>query len=109
VNIDVGIEHSHCHHNHTHHNLHEHLNTPSVYSNAKSFFNNNSSPCTSCVRSNELHMTTNSSTEYDLKERAATDKSEQISITPKFYTSQLSNELDNIHPIVQKLKSKRSD
>ncbi len=45
-------------------------------------------------------------TEYDSKEKTTVDKSEQISITPKIYTSQFSNELDYIHPIVQKLKSR---
>lgn len=106
VNVDVDIEHSHLHHNHTHHNLHQHVNTPSVYSNAKSFFNNNNSaPCTPCVYSNELHVTTNPFGEYDGKERISADKSDQVSMTPKIYTSQFSNELDYIHPIIQKLKS----
>ena len=84
-----------------------------MYSNAKSFFNNNnnnnnnnnSSPCTPCVYSNEVHMTTNPFLECDSKERTPVDKSEQVSITPKIYTSQFSNELDDIHPIIQKLKS----
>jgi zinc transporter ZupT len=85
------------------------LNTPSIYSNAKSFFhnnNNNSSPCTPCVYSNELHVTNNPSGEYDSKEQTPpVDKSEQVSITPKIYFPQFSNEFDHINPIIQKLKS----
>lgn len=105
--MDVDIEHSHLHHNHTHHNLHQHLNTPSVYSNAKSFFNNNNSaPCTPCIYSNDTHVTTNPFSELDGKERVLADKIDPESMTPKIYTSQFSNELDYIHPIVQKLKSK---
>jgi len=78
-----------------------------MYSNAKSFCNNNnSSPCTPCVYSNELHVTNNPFIEYDSKEKSPTDKSEQVSIEPKMYSSQFSNESDNINPIVQKLKSR---
>lgn len=82
-----------------------------MYSNAKSFFNNNnntnnnSSPCTPCVYSSELHVANNPFGEYDPKDRTPADKSEQVSITPKIYMSQLSNELDYINPIVEKLKS----
>jgi hypothetical protein len=69
-------------------------------------FNNNSSPCTPCVYSNELYVTNNSFIEYDSKEKSSADKSEQVSIALKMYSSQFSNELDNINPIIQKLKSR---
>jgi len=45
-----------------------------MYFNAKCFFNNNSSPCTPCVYSNELHVTNNSFTESDSKEKGPADK-----------------------------------
>ncbi|CAF5158670.1 unnamed protein product, partial [Rotaria magnacalcarata] len=103
VDIDADIEHSHLHHNHTHHNLHQHLNSPSIYSNAKSFFNNNnnSPPCTP---SNEPNIITSQFIESNSKDRPSSDKSEQVSLTQKMFASQFSNEIDSIHPIIQQLK-----
>ncbi|CAF3431381.1 unnamed protein product [Rotaria sp. Silwood1] len=101
VDIDADIEHSHLHHNPTHHNLHQHLNSPSIYSNARSFFNNTSSPCIPCSYSNEHHLTTNSYIECNVKEKSL---NEQVSLSQKMYTSQISDEIDHIHPIIQQLK-----
>ena len=72
----------------------------------KVFFNNTSPPCTPCVCSNQLHFTTNPFNEHDLKEKCSGDKSEQISVSPKMYNSQYSEELDYINPIIRQLKSK---
>ena len=56
--------------------------------------------------SNELHVTTNPFNEHDGKEKCSGDKSEQISISPKMYNSQYSEELNYINPIIRQLKSK---
>ncbi|CAF3595987.1 unnamed protein product [Rotaria sordida] len=108
VDIDADIEHSHLHHNHTHHSLHQHLNSPSIYSNAKSFFNNTSSSCIPCIYSNEHHLTTNPFIEYNLKEKSSNEQNEQISLSQNMYTSQFSDEIDYIHPIVKQLKTMKS-
>ncbi|CAF2862303.1 unnamed protein product [Rotaria sp. Silwood2] len=102
INIDADLEHSHLYHNHTHHNLHQHLNSPSIYSNAKSFFNNTSSPCIPCIYPNEHNLTINPLIEYNLKDKSS---NEQISLSHQMYASQFSNEIDYIHPIIQQLKS----
>ncbi|CAF0781891.1 unnamed protein product [Adineta steineri] len=104
VNIDADVEHSHLHHNHTHHNLHQHLKTPSIYSNAKSHINNTSLPCTPCVFSNEQHIITNPFMKDHSKEKMLDNKSDQISIGTKAYNTQFSEDVDYINPILGQLK-----
>ncbi|CAF3688233.1 unnamed protein product [Rotaria socialis] len=111
VDIDADIEHSHLHHNHTHHNLHQHLNSPSIYSNAKSFFNNNNNNNNSppCTPSNEPNIMTNQFIDSNSKDKPSNDQSEQVSLTTeKMFTSQFSNQIDSIHPIIQQLKTIKS-
>ncbi len=51
-------------------------------------------------------MITNPFTEGCPKEKLSADKSEQVSITPKMYNSQFSEDADYINPIIGQLKGK---
>lgn len=82
------------------------MNSTSIYSNAKSVSHSITPPCTPTVYTNERNLGINDSTECNLKEKSANNPTEQILLTEKMLTSQLSNEIDSIHPIIQHLKSK---
>ncbi|CAF1169072.1 unnamed protein product [Adineta ricciae] len=105
VQMDPDIEHSHLHHNHTHHNLHQHLKTPSIYSNAKSQMNNTSAPCTPCVYSNDQDLGTNPFIDQKSKGKLLDD---QLSTSPKVCNSEYSASVDNMNPILRQLTAIKS-
>ena len=100
VQMDPDIEHSHLHHNHTHHNLHQHLKTPSIYSNAKSQMNNTSAPCTPCIYSNDQDLGTNPFKDYKSKGKLLDDQSSTLA---KVCNSEYSASVDNMNPILRQL------
>lgn len=93
----------------SHQNLQTHVQTPSVYSNAKSFFNNNSLPCTPFVDAKEFNLNNNNNnnpfTENELHSGIENERNEQMALPSNIFTAQFSSELDDIQPTVQK-KSK---